>query len=147
MIRRPPRSTRTDTLFPDTTLFRSTLKPALDEASGRGTLTAGNSTPLTDGAAACLLSSDEWAAAHGHEVLCHIRDAQTAAVDFVHGEGLLMAPTIAVPEMLKRNGLTLQDFDLYERPEARRGGNKWGRTCRYRWARSPEKNNEPAIYI
>src|SRR3546814_8896617 len=90
----------------------------LDKASGRGTLTAGNSTPLTDGAAACLLSSDEWAAAHGHEVLCHIRDAQTAAVDFVHGEGLLMAPTIAVPEMLKRNGLTLQDFDLYEIHEA-----------------------------
>ena len=96
----------------------ATLKPAFDKTSGRGTLTAGNSTPLTDGAAACLLASDDWAAAHGHEVLCHLRDAQVAAVDFVHGEGLLMAPTVAVPEMLKRNGLTLQDFDLYEIHEA-----------------------------
>src|SRR3546814_8030810 len=65
-----------------------------------------------------MRASNEWAQAHGHEVLCHIRDAQTAAVDFVHGEGLLMAPTIAVPEMLKRNGLSLQDFDLYEIHEA-----------------------------
>src|SRR5690606_41722548 len=79
-------------------------RPAFARSSGRGTLTAGNSTPLTDGAAACLLSTDEWAAAQGHEVLCHIRDAHVAAVDFVHGEGLLMAPTIAVPEMLARNG-------------------------------------------
>ncbi len=96
----------------------ATLKPAFDKASGRGTLTAGNSTPLTDGAAACLLASDEWARAHGHEPLCHLRDAQVAAVDFVHGEGLLMAPTVAVAEMLKRNGLTLQDFDIYEIHEA-----------------------------
>ena len=96
----------------------ATLKPAFDKTSGRGTLTAANSTPLTDGAAACLLASDEWAHEHGHEVLCHLRDAQVAAVDFVHGEGLLMAPTIAVPEMLKRNGLTLQDFDFYEIHEA-----------------------------
>ena len=59
-----------------------------------------------------------WAAKHGHEVLCRIRDTQVAAVDFVHGEGLLMAPTVAVPEMLARNGLTLQDFDLYEIHEA-----------------------------
>ena len=81
---------------------------------GRGTLTAGNSTLLTDGAAACLIAPEEWAAKHGHEVLCRIRDTQVAAVDFVHGEGLLMAPTVAVPEMLARNGLTLQDFDLYE---------------------------------
>jgi acetyl-CoA C-acetyltransferase len=94
------------------------LKPAFDKASGQGTLTAGNSTPLTDGAAACLLSTDAWAAAHGHDVLCHVRDAQVAAVDFVHGEGLLMAPTIAVAEMLRRNGLTLQDFDIYEIHEA-----------------------------
>ncbi|MDN5780472.1 MAG: acetyl-CoA C-acetyltransferase [Luteimonas sp.] len=110
---------RDNILRADTSLEKlSTLKPAFDKTSGRGTLTAGNSTPLTDGAAACLLSTDEWAATHGHEVLCHIRDAQTAAVDFVHGEGLLMAPTIAVPEMLRRNGLTLQDFDLYEIHEA-----------------------------
>jgi len=110
---------RDNILRPDTSLEKlATLKPAFDKTTGRGTLTAGNSTPLTDGAAACLLSTDEWAQAHGHEVLCHIRDAQVAAVDFVHGEGLLMAPTVAVPEMLKRNGLTLQDFDIYEIHEA-----------------------------
>ena len=96
----------------------ASLKPAFDKTSGRGTLTAGNSTPLTDGASACLIASDEWAAQHGHEVLCHIRDAHVAAVDFVHGEGLLMAPTVAVAEMLKRNNLTLQDFDIYEIHEA-----------------------------
>ena len=96
----------------------ASLKPAFDKISGRGTLTAGNSTPLTDGAAACLIASDDWAAQHGHEVLCHIRDAHVSAVDFVHGEGLLMAPTVAVAEMLARNRLTLQDFDLYEIHEA-----------------------------
>ncbi|HEY2344746.1 MAG TPA: acetyl-CoA C-acetyltransferase [Xanthomonadaceae bacterium] len=94
------------------------LKPAFDKASGQGTLTAGNSTPLTDGAAACLLASEEWAKAHGHEPLAFLRDAEVAAVDFVHGDGLLMAPTIAVPRMLERNGLTLQDFDFYEIHEA-----------------------------
>ena len=110
---------RDNVLRPDTSLEKlATLKPVFDTTSDRGTLTAGNSTPLTDGAAACLIASDDWAQAHGHEVLCHIRDAQVAAVDFVHGEGLLMAPTIAVPEMLKRNGLTLQDFDFYEIHEA-----------------------------
>ena len=110
---------RDNVLRADTTLEKlATLKPAFDRTSGRGTLTAGNSTPLTDGAAACLLASDEWAQAHGHEVLCHLRDAQVAAVDFVHGEGLLMAPTIAVPELLRRNGLALQDFDFYEIHEA-----------------------------
>ena len=110
---------RDNNLRPDTNIEKlATLKPAFDKISGRGTLTAGNSTPLTDGAAACLIASEDWAARHGHEVLCRIRDTQVAAVDFVHGEGLLMAPTIAVPEMLARNGLTLQDFDLYEIHEA-----------------------------
>ncbi|GAB2499747.1 acetyl-CoA C-acetyltransferase [Pseudoxanthomonas sangjuensis] len=110
---------RDNILRPDTSLEKlATLKPAFDKTSGRGTLTAANSTPLTDGAAAVLLSSDEWAQAHGHEPLAYLKDAQVAAVDFVHGEGLLMAPTIAVPEMLKRNGLTLQDFDIYEIHEA-----------------------------
>ncbi|HEV8694329.1 MAG TPA: acetyl-CoA C-acetyltransferase [Lysobacter sp.] len=110
---------RDNILRPDSTLEKlATLKPAFDKISGRGTLTAANSTPLTDGAAACLLASEEWAAKHNHEVLCYLRDAQVAAVDFVHGEGLLMAPTVAVPEMLKRNGLTLQDFDIYEIHEA-----------------------------
>ncbi|WP_166211554.1 acetyl-CoA C-acetyltransferase [Cognatiluteimonas telluris] len=110
---------RDNVLRPDTSLEKlATLKPAFDKTSGHGTLTAGNSTPLTDGAAACLLASEDWARAHGHEPLCYLRDAQVAAVDFVHGEGLLMAPTIAVPQMLARNGLTLQDFDLYEIHEA-----------------------------
>ncbi|MEI2432108.1 acetyl-CoA C-acetyltransferase [Lysobacter yananisis] len=110
---------RDNVLRADSTLEKlATLKPAFDKISGRGTLTAANSTPLTDGAAACLLASEEWAQAHNQEVLCYLRDAQVAAVDFVHGEGLLMAPTVAVPEMLKRNGLTLQDFDIYEIHEA-----------------------------
>ncbi|WP_454832782.1 acetyl-CoA C-acetyltransferase [Pseudoxanthomonas wuyuanensis] len=110
---------RDNILRPDTSLEKlATLKPAFDKISGRGTLTAANSTPLTDGAAAVLLASEEWAQAHGHEPLAYLRDAQVAAVDFVHGEGLLMAPTIAVPEMLKRHGLRLQDFDFYEIHEA-----------------------------
>ncbi|MBB1087277.1 acetyl-CoA C-acetyltransferase [Lysobacter sp. SG-8] len=110
---------RDNNLRADSTLEKlATLKPAFDRVSGRGTLTAANSTPLTDGASACLLASDDWARARGHEPLCYLRDAQVAAVDFVHGEGLLMAPTVAVPEMLKRHGLTLQDFDFYEIHEA-----------------------------
>ncbi len=110
---------RDNILRTDTTLEKlATLKPAFDRTSGRGTLTAANSTPLTDGAAACLIASDEWAAQHGHEVLCHIRDAHVSAVDFIHGEGLLMAPTVAVAEMLARNNLMLQDFDIYEIHEA-----------------------------
>ncbi len=94
------------------------LKPVF----GRGeaaTMTAGNSTPLTDGAAVVLLASEEWASAHGHEPLAYLVDSETAAVDYVHGgEGLLMAPAYAVPRMLARNGLTLQDFDFYEIHEA-----------------------------
>ncbi len=110
---------RDNILRADTTLEKlASLKPAFDKTSGRGTLTAANSTPLTDGAAACLIASDAWAAQHGHEVLCHIRDMHVSAVDFVHGEGLLMAPTVAVAEMLARNHLTLQDFDIYEIHEA-----------------------------
>jgi acetyl-CoA C-acetyltransferase len=110
---------RDNILRADTTLEKlATLKPAFDRTSGRGTLTAGNSTPLTDGAAACLVASEEWAAQNGHEVLCRIRDAHVAAVDFVHGEGLLIAPTVAVAEMLRRNNLRLQDFDFYEIHEA-----------------------------
>ncbi|HEY4559960.1 MAG TPA: acetyl-CoA C-acetyltransferase, partial [Lysobacter sp.] len=110
---------RDNILRPDTTLAKlASLKPAFDRTSGRGTLTAGNSTPLTDGASACLLSSADWAAARGIEPLAWLRDAHVAAVDFVAGEGLLMAPTIAVAEMLARNNLTLQDFDFYELHEA-----------------------------
>ncbi len=110
---------RDNILRPDTSVEKlATLKPAFDKTSGRGTLTAGNSTPLTDGASAVLLGSDEWAAARGLKVQAYLVDAQVAAVDFVHGEGLLMAPAWAVPQMLKRNGLTLQDFDFYEIHEA-----------------------------
>jgi acetyl-CoA acetyltransferases len=106
-------------LRPDSTLEKlATLKPAFDKSSGHGTLTAGNSTGLSDGAAAVLLGSDEWAAQHGLTIQAYLRDAEVAAVDFVHGEGLLMAPTIAVPRMLARQGLTLQDFDYYEIHEA-----------------------------
>jgi acetyl-CoA C-acetyltransferase len=83
------------------------------------TMTAGNSTPLTDGASTVLLASEEWAAAHSLPVLAYFADSETAAVDYVHGdEGLLMAPAYAVPRMLARNGLTLQDFDYYEIHEA-----------------------------
>jgi acetyl-CoA C-acetyltransferase len=86
---------------------------------GSTTMTAGNSSPLTDGAAVVLLASEEWAAARNLPVLAYLADAETAAVDFVHGdEGLLMAPAYAVPRLLARNGLTLQDFDYYEIHEA-----------------------------
>ncbi|NKF22371.1 acetyl-CoA C-acetyltransferase [Solimonas marina] len=96
------------------------LKPAFDRHSGLGTLTAGNSTPLTDGAAATLLSSEAWAQAHGIEPLAYFIDAESAAVDFYgpDAEGLLMAPAYAVPRLLARNGLSLQDFDYYEIHEA-----------------------------
>jgi len=111
--------TRDNILRPDTSVEKlATLKPAFDKTSGKGTLTAGNSTPLTDGASAVLLGSEEWAKAHGLEVEAWIVDAQVAAVDFVHGDGLLMAPAWAVPQMLARHGLTLQDFDFYEIHEA-----------------------------
>jgi acetyl-CoA C-acetyltransferase len=85
-------------------------------------MTAGNSTPLTDGASAVLLASDEWAAEHKVPVWAHLVDAETAAVDYVHGDpkadGLLMAGVYAVPRLLARNKLTLQDFDFYEIHEA-----------------------------
>ncbi len=111
--------TRDNILRPDTSAEKlATLKPAFDKTSGKGTLTAGNSTPLTDGASAVLLGSDAWAKAHGLEVQAHIVDAQVTAVDFVHGDGLLLAPAWAVPQMLARHGLTLQDFDFYEIHEA-----------------------------
>jgi len=84
-----------------------------------GTMTAANSTPLSDGASTVLLGSDEWAEAHGLKVLAHFVDAETAAVDHVgKKEGLLIAPAYAVPRMLERNNLKLQDFDFYEIHEA-----------------------------
>jgi acetyl-CoA C-acetyltransferase len=110
---------RDQNLRPDSSVEKlATLKPVF----GRGeaaTMTAGNSTPLTDGASAVLLSSEDWASSHGHEPLAFLRASETAAVDYVHGgEGLLMAPAYAVPRMLAREGLTLQDFDFYEIHEA-----------------------------
>ena len=82
-------------------------------------MTAGNSTPLTDGASAVMLASDEWAKAHGLKVQAYLTHAETAAVDFASGkEGLLMAPAYAVPRMLARAGIKLQDFDFYEIHEA-----------------------------
>ena len=95
----------------------ATLKTAF-EKSERGTMTAANSTPLTDGAAAVLLASEDWAKARGLPVLAYLTYSQHAANDFVAGEGLLMAPTIAVSKMLDRAGLKLQDFDFYEIHEA-----------------------------
>lgn len=95
----------------------ATLKTVFDK-SDAATLTAANSTPLTDGAAAVLLASEDWAKARGLPVLAYLTHAQHIANDFVAGEGLLMAPTLAVSKMLDRAGLTLQDFDLYEIHEA-----------------------------
>jgi len=95
----------------------ATLRTVFDK-SGRGTLTAANSTPLTDGAAAVLLASEEWATARGLPVKAWLTAYQTAANNFVEGEGLLMAPTIAVSKLLDRTGLRLQDFDFYEIHEA-----------------------------
>src|SRR3954463_8242029 len=111
--------TRDQNLRPDSSIEKlAKLTPVFGKGEG-ATMTAGNSTPLTDGASAVLLASDEWAAEQGLPVLAHLIDAQTAAVDYVHGgEGLLMAPVYAMPVMLARNGLTLQDFDFYEIHEA-----------------------------
>jgi acetyl-CoA C-acetyltransferase len=94
------------------------LKPVFGKGEA-ATMTAANSTPLTDGASAVLLSSEEWAAERGLEPLAYFVDAEVAAVDFVNGkEGLLMAPAYAVPRLLARHDLTLQDFDYYEIHEA-----------------------------
>jgi acetyl-CoA C-acetyltransferase len=93
------------------------LKPVFDR-SGNGTITAANSTPLTDGASTVLLASEEWAAKRGIPVQAYLNLGRTSAVDFVQGEGLLMAPTIAVSDLLKQTGLALQDFDYYEIHEA-----------------------------
>jgi acetyl-CoA C-acetyltransferase len=82
-------------------------------------MTAGNSTPLTDGASTVLFGSDEWATEHHLPVLAHFVDAQTAAVDFVHGpDGLLTAPVFAMPKLLERTGLTFADIDYFEIHEA-----------------------------
>jgi acetyl-CoA C-acetyltransferase len=110
---------RDQNLRPDSSVEKL---PTLKAVFGKGeaaTMTAGNSTPLTDGASVVLLGTEEWATGRGLEPLAFLRASETAAVDYVHGgEGLLMAPAYAVPRMLEREGLTLQDFDFYEIHEA-----------------------------
>ncbi|MFC6157165.1 acetyl-CoA C-acetyltransferase [Kribbella sp. NPDC058693] len=106
-------------LRPDTSLEKLAKLKTVYGKGETATMTAGNSTPLTDGASTVLLSTDEWAAEHGLRPLAYLTHSQTAAVDYVKGaEGLLMAPAYAVPRMLQRAGLTLQDFDYYEIHEA-----------------------------
>jgi acetyl-CoA C-acetyltransferase len=109
---------RDQNLRPDSSVEKlAKLRPVFGGAEG--TMTAGNSTPLSDGASTLLLASEEWAAARGLPILAYFTDAATAAVDHVHKrEGLLMAPAYAMPVMLARAGLALQDFDFYEIHEA-----------------------------
>ena len=110
---------RDQNLRPDSSVEKlSALQPVFGKGEA-GTMTAGNSTPLTDGASVVLLASEEYAAERGWPVQAWLTEYETAAVDYVHGgEGLLMAPSYAMPRMLARAGLTLQDFDFYEIHEA-----------------------------
>ena len=110
---------RDNNLRPDSSVEKlGKLKPVFGKGEA-ATMTAGNSTPLTDGASVVLLASEEWAEAHGLPVLAYLTAYETAAVDYVHGgEGLLMAPAYAMSRMLTREGLALQDFDFYEIHEA-----------------------------
>jgi acetyl-CoA C-acetyltransferase len=110
--------TRDQNLRPDSNADKlAKLKPVYGGPDG--TMTAGNSTPLTDGASAVLLASDAWAEEHSLPVLAYLTFSETAAVDYVHGaEGLLMAPAYAVPRMLARAGMSLGEFDFYEIHEA-----------------------------
>jgi len=102
----------------DTTFEKlSALKPVFDK-SGEGTITAGNSTALTDGAAAVLLASEDWARQKNLPITAYLTFAKAAAVDFINDEGLLMAPAYAVSDMLKQANISLQDFDFYEIHEA-----------------------------
>nr|MBO2513921.1 acetyl-CoA C-acyltransferase [Gammaproteobacteria bacterium] len=109
---------RDNNIRPDTSMEKLAKLPPVFDRSPSGTLTAGNSTPLTDGAAAVLVASEDWARARGLPVLAYLTYAREAAVDFVNDEGLLMAPAYAVSEMLAEAGLALQDFDYYEIHEA-----------------------------
>lgn len=113
---------RDSNLRADTTIEKlATLKPVFGKGA-QATMTAGNSTPLTDGASTVLLASEEWAKAQGLPILAYLTYQETAAIDFTgktgKQEGLLMAPAYAVAKMLKRAGLKLQDFDFYEMHEA-----------------------------
>lgn len=121
---------RDTNLRPDSSLEKlAKLKPVFGKRDAEkhgttATMTAGNSTPLTDGASAVLLASEDWAKEHNIPVRAYIVDSEVASVDFLHGhdgltpDGLLMSPTRAVARMLERNGLSLQDFDFYEIHEA-----------------------------
>jgi acetyl-CoA C-acetyltransferase len=110
---------RDQNLRPDSTVEKLAKLPTVFGDGPEATMTAANSTPLSDGASTVLLASDEWAEANSLPALAHIVDAETGAVDFVHGEDdLLGAPLYAVPRLLERNGLALQDFDFYEIHEA-----------------------------
>lgn len=111
---------RDQNLRPDSTVEKlAKLKPVFGTREDGATMTAGNSTPLSDGASCVLLSSDAWAAERRLPILAHLTHAQTSAVSYVHGdEGLLMAPVYAVPKVLARAGLGLEDFDFYEIHEA-----------------------------
>lgn len=108
-----------DGILRETSLEKlATLKPAFDKTSSEGTITAGNSSSLTDGASCVFLCSEEYAKENGYEPLAYLTYSQSAAVNYVDDEGLLMAPAYAVPKLLKQAGLTLQDFDFYEIHEA-----------------------------
>ncbi|GEP37312.1 acetyl-CoA acetyltransferase [Nocardioides psychrotolerans] len=110
---------RDNNLRPDSSVEKLAKLKAVFGKGGAATMTAGNSTPLTDGASVILLASEEWAKEHDLPVLAYLTAYETAAVDYVHGgEGLLMAPAYAMARMLQREGLTLQDFDFYEIHEA-----------------------------
>ncbi|KRF06328.1 acetyl-CoA acetyltransferase [Arthrobacter sp. Soil782] len=112
---------RDGNLRADTSLEKlGSLKPVFGRnLTGEATMTAGNSTPLTDGAAAVLLGSEDYARKHNLPMLANVVDAEAAAVDFVHGkEGLLMAPVYAMPRLLQRNDMTFEDFDFFEIHEA-----------------------------
>ncbi len=110
---------RDNNIRTDTSLAKmAEMKPAFDRKSGHGTLTAANSTPLTDGASAVLLASEEWANERGLPILGFLTMGQVAANNFAAGDGLLMAPTIAVSDMLNRAGLGFEDIDLFEIHEA-----------------------------
>ena len=110
---------RDQNLRPDSNIEKlATLKPCFGDRE-TGTMTAANSTPLTDGASVVLLASEAWAKEHNLPILAYLVDGEVASVDFVNKkEGLLMAPAYAVPRMLARRGLPLQDFDFYEIHEA-----------------------------
>jgi acetyl-CoA C-acetyltransferase len=109
---------RSNNLRYDTSVEKLAGLRTVFDKGPKATLSAGNSTPLSDGAAAVLLCSEQWASDHDLTVQAFLTTGRSASVDFINDEGLLMAPTVAVAEMLQRAGLKLQDFDFYEIHEA-----------------------------